>query len=81
MNSIKKFCDRVYLVEDKKLILQNKIKYFKVELENVKDTEEILKIKDSYVDGIKNGKTTVMIPYTDNDKSTIQDIIKSYNVV
>ena len=54
---------------------------FKVELENVKDTEEILKIKDSYVDGIKNGKTTVMIPYTDNDKSTIQDIIKSYNVV
>lgn len=35
MNSIKRFCDRVYLVEDKKLILQNKIKHFKVELENI----------------------------------------------
>ena len=82
MNSIKRFCDRVYLVEDKKLILQNKIKHFKVELENIEDTEKILKIKDSYVEGIKDGKATVIVPYSYDDISTILDTFNiTYNIV
>ncbi|EMJ4245493.1 ABC transporter ATP-binding protein [Clostridioides difficile] len=82
MNSIKKFCDRVYLVEDKKLILQNKIKDFKVELENIEDIEKILKIKGSYVEGIKEGKATVIVPYSNEDISTIIDSFNiSYNIV
>lgn len=82
MNSIKTFCDRVYLVEDKKLILQDRVKDFKVELENIEDIEKILKIKDSYVDGIKDGKATVIVPYSNEDISTIIDSFNiSYNIV
>lgn len=64
MEEIDKLCDRVFKIEDKKIVLQESVNDWHIVLNNLEDVEKVCQVKSNVrMSNRINGKPSIMIPF------------------